>query len=417
MARGGLLQLAAADTDDLRIVGNPHITYFLAVYKRHTNFAIETISQLVNGDPKFGTKVSYVIGKYGDLLKDIRLIVELPQLEGTGTSDYSDYPYIASWINGIGHAMIKTATISLDNTNINKKYGLWLDIWTELTMTSEHREAYYSMIGKHENFNINSNNKKMYMEIPLQFWFSKNIGLALPLISLYDQELKVTIEIEKFDKLWVSSTGEKPLVPKINNFYIDLDYVFLEIQERERFTLRPQEYLIEQEQAIFETLDNKNEYNRIPLNFDSMVNELVWVMQKNNVYLPVINGGNEYLNFSNTFSYESSYGNDGDIMLTGRIELEGVDRVEERNADYFRRSTMINSHRNVPNGNNNIYGYSFSLNPENFQPMGHCNFESIDNKYLVIKADKRFNNPTCMIFAKSYNFIRFEYGMLHIFHI
>jgi hypothetical protein len=416
MVKGGLLQLCAAGPDDVKFIGNPQITYFQSVYRRHTNFAIETIPDYFSGNVDFGDIVKCKLTSYGDLIKNMRLSITLPKLEGTGNTNYSGYPYIASWVNSIGHAIIRRMWVEIGDAVIDQQYGMWLEIWDELTLMEEKKDAHYNAIGKHDNFNVMSNNNGLVLEIPLPFWFSKNIALALPLIALYDQDVTVGIEFESFDKLWVSSTGEKPKIPKMEDAHLEIDYVFLETPERRRFVYQPREYLIEQIKYQSEGIDSSNEYNRIELEFDTIIKELVWVIQRNDVFDNAPNGGNETFNFSNKLSYQTTtLSPPYDIMTRANLQFEGNDRIEERDVDYFRRTQTIMAHSRAPNNHINVI--SFSLGPEDFQPKGQCNFEYIDNKVLIIKILNGIIKPNCYIFAPCYNFLRIEYGMASLFHI
>jgi len=185
---GGFIQLAAYGAQDVYLTGNPQITFFVAVYKRYTNFAIENVEQYFTGQPDFGKRVYCEVERIGDLMGETFLVVELPSL-----CDYKkDDVY---WVNSIGNALIKFIEIEIGGVVIDRHYGLWLHIWHELTLTGEKKVGYYKMIGRNTDDNQcyfdNQDSYKLF--IPLQFWFCRNSGLALPLIALQNHEVRVNV--------------------------------------------------------------------------------------------------------------------------------------------------------------------------------------------------------------------------------
>lgn len=80
---GGLLQIVAYGTQDIFLTGNPQITYFKIVYRRYTNFAIETLEEEFTGNVDFGEEVSCTLPKVGDLVHKVYLRVDLPKIDIT----------------------------------------------------------------------------------------------------------------------------------------------------------------------------------------------------------------------------------------------------------------------------------------------------------------------------------------------
>jgi hypothetical protein len=214
---GAQLQLAAYGPQDVYLSGNPQITFFVAVYKRHTNFAIESIEQLFHGDINYGKKVFIIIDRIGDLMHEIFLNVTLPTINPLFRADVSDEvkqiiinqvgDYHCSWTNAIGLALIKNVEIEIGGVVIDRQFGQWMDIWGELTVDASQRDAYNEMIGKHEHFNSTLQEKELTLRVPLYFWFCRNKGLALPLIALQNHEVRINLTFRDFNDLWVSNTG------------------------------------------------------------------------------------------------------------------------------------------------------------------------------------------------------------------
>ena len=192
---GGLLELVAKGSQDIFLTGNPSVTFFRSVYKKHTNFSMESVQQTLVGNYDFGETLYCNISRSGDLLFGIVLEFDIPKMTGLATSTTQN------WIDSIGHYIIEEVYIEVGGQIIDRQYGEWMDIWNELTMSSEHLDGYSTMIGK----NKSGISDARTLIVPLQFWFCKNIGLALPLIALQYHEVKIFIKITNFDKLWHKS--------------------------------------------------------------------------------------------------------------------------------------------------------------------------------------------------------------------
>lgn len=144
MSGGGLMQLVAYGSQDIYLTGNPQITFFKVVYRRHTNFAIEAIEQVFNGNPTFGQKVTATISRNGDLINCVYLQVTFPSLSvGSVYSPSATTPAVSvAWTNSLGHALIKYVDIEIGGQRIDRHYGMWLELWDELTQTAEKQNGY-----------------------------------------------------------------------------------------------------------------------------------------------------------------------------------------------------------------------------------------------------------------------------------
>jgi hypothetical protein len=220
---GGLMQLVAYGAQDIYLTGNPQITFFKTVYRRHTNFAIEAIEQTFQGTADFGKKVTCTISRNGDLINKIYLQVQFPALSlgSVWANPEVDHPLLkhVSWTNSLGHALIKSVTIEVGGQKIDSQYGEWLEIWNALTQVSEKENGYNHMVGKYASsvgLIGNADSSRIYY-VPLMFWFNKNPGLSLPLIALQYHEVKIVLEFRhaaelivgldsKGDRHWGSNT-------------------------------------------------------------------------------------------------------------------------------------------------------------------------------------------------------------------
>jgi hypothetical protein len=355
---GGLMQLVAYGAQDIYLSGNPQITFFKVVYRRHTNFSMESIEQTFNGSAGFGKKVTCTISRNGDLISRVYLQANINNPSTTK-------------ITQAGHKLIKSVEVEIGGQRIDKHYGDWLSIWNELTQTQGHWEGYEAMTDLPEETTTT-------LYVPLQFWFCRNPGLALPLIALQYHEVKINIEFAQTTDIHPSAALT------MNSASLYVDYIYLDTDERRRFAQVSHEYLIEQLQFTGdESLSNK-----VKLNFNHPVKELIWVAKASDSLV-------------------------GDFALDAygeaKLQLNGHDRFSAREASYFQLVQPYQHHERVPVGKN-INVYSFALKPEEHQPSGTCNMSRIDNATLNL-TDVNANNLNLKVFAVNYNVLRVMSGM------
>jgi len=432
---GGLLQLAAYGAQDIYLTGNPQITFFTAVYRRHTNFAIQSIPQYFNGDADFGKKIFCIIDRIGDLINQTFLRIKLPSLIQYNYTNSNGDLVEYYWVNSVGHAIIKIIEIEIGGVVIDRQYGLWMQIWSDLVVPVGKRDGFNLMIGKSDTpINLN-NNKDLNLYVPLYFWFCKNIGVSLPLIAIQSQEVRINITFRRYEELIISTDGKLTNVNNNNQLQItqanlDVDYIFLEDEERKMFAKNNHQYLIEQLQVFATTLTSNGlrqdptdpaKLDRIPdlsqnisLNFNHPVKELFWIIQNSTVLSAYPFGGNEWFNFS-TMPYKNGEMPGTDPMKSCKILFEGQELIDKKDAIYFRTVVPFQRHTNVPN--NFIYIYSFSLNPEEFQPSGTCNFSRIDNQQLYFEISDQLIQPIITVFATNYNILNIAGGMTGVEYV
>ena len=382
---GGLMQLVAYGAQDVYLTGNPQITFFKVVYRRHTNFSMESIEQTFNGTVAVGNKVTATISRNGDLVH--KMYVEMMLTEG-GTC-----------APNVGHAALAEVEVEIGGQRIDKHYSQWLDIWADLTVPAGKMVGYDAMIGAPGK----TTNAGEPLFVPLQFWFCRNPGLALPLIALQYHEVKVNITFATKDAL---GGGDAAAGAAVNSASLWVDYIYLDTDERRRFAQVSHEYLIEQLQFTGKE-DASTTSHR--LNFNHPVKELVWVHND---------------------SESPDEWNAHKAIIKAKLQLNGHDRMAERVGKYFSHVQPYQHHTNVPmaeetvdgeagaaavtkfiNGNINVY--SFALKPEDHQPSGTCNMSRIDNATLSVTANTTAGGDSghLYIFAVNYNVLRIMGGM------
>ena len=306
------MQLVAYGAQDVFLTGTPEITFWKVSYRRHTNFAMESIEQTFNGQADFGKRVSCTISRNGDLAYRTYLQVTVPEINQDLDSTKDVY---ARWLDFPGEQLVAQVEIEIGGQRIDRQYGDWMHIWNQMTLTSEQQKGYYKMIGNTTQLtyitdptfaDINGpcaatggpaqvcaprkSLPETTLYVPLQFWFCRNPGLALPLIALQYHEVKINIDLRPIGEcLWavsklnaaasegtvsVSQAYQQSLVAA--SLYVD--YIFLDTDERRKMAQNPHEYLFEQLQFTGDESVGSSS-NKIKLNFNHPCKELVWVVQ------------------------------------------------------------------------------------------------------------------------------------------
>jgi hypothetical protein len=291
---GGLMQLVAYGAQDIYLTGNPQITFFKIVYKRHTNFAMEAIEQTVSGNISFGSSLTSTIAKNGDLITKMYIKCDV-SLSGTGGK--------FAWINKLGHALLDEVELLIGGTRIDKQYYGWLNLWYELARNTSHNRGYDMMIGNNSDMTkLSTSTKANTLYIPLQFFCNKFNGLAIPIIALQYHDIRIDFKLKSSSELIVKESVTTTTAT-ISNISLLCNYVFLDSEERKRFASSAHEYLIEQTQSdLNEKVDGSNTiYN---LNFSHPCKSLYWYMQNGNFI-----SGKSFLNYEpdSSYIYRSGY--------------------------------------------------------------------------------------------------------------
>jgi hypothetical protein len=325
------MQLVAYGAQDIYLTGNPQITFWKVTYRRHTNFAMESIEQTFNGAADFGRRVTCTISRNGDLAYRTYLQVTLPEIGQSLGATSGDTDVFARWLDFPGHQLIDDVEVEIGGQRIDKQYGDWMQIWNQLTLDKNQERGYNKMVGQTTQLTFLTDPDfadvdgpcdssaprqvcaprnalpETTLYVPLQFWFCNNPGLALPLIALQYHEVKINIDIRAIDECLfaVSSLSKSDGDRKVTAAYAQslvaaslyVDYVYLDTDERRRMAQNPHEYLIEQLQYTgAESVGSSS--NKIRLNFNHPCKELIWVVQPDcNVdYCSSLTGGTTLYN-------------------------------------------------------------------------------------------------------------------------
>jgi len=490
---GGTMHLAARGVEDIFLSEDPQITYFKLVYRRHTNFSIEEIRQnFIQKTIDFNTKVTALITKSGDLINQSSLVITLPQID-----QVADNITKVAWIKNIGYRIIKSIDIEINGRLINRHYGEWMYLWNELFNPQYDRAA--KIIGNIDELTTFTNGKSSYkLYVPLQMWFCKNAGNALPLIALLYSDVKINVEFNSLDYcLKVSpshviycdadivnfneneiivqnidgiiaagyfssydilnrqlyyykittnnfssipygtiNTSKYQIIGSTTNFsvnpytqqatskiitpqsypqnpvttnlhlgdtYLLVNFIYLDDDERLRFSQSKNDYLIDQ---LFFT--EYNEVNgpmeMIELNVDNPAKFTLFVLQLAYQY-----NAKNYDNYTDSFDpnlYSAS-----NLITNATILLNDKERITFRDSKYFENVQQYQYARNTGPVGVNMYSYAIDINST--QPSGSCNMSKIETiraKILVNPILSTNNLGYFRAYNECHNILRISNG-------
>ena len=456
---GGVIQLLAWGSQNTHLLGNPSLTFFKKVFKTHANFAMESISVSLNRtdanifEP---TIIKAKLPRNGDLISQVYLVFELPPVVSDSFTRFR-------WLPNVGEAIIANITLSIGNVIVDKQCGEYMNIYNNVTLPSFRRDMYNKMVG---NISALTNPFKqqildqVYQDsairitkiypkqgdasnptlpahkcfVPLQFYFNKNFSSALPIVALQYMDVEITIELRPVNEIFQlfsypkgSNVGEYRApntdnpVHHIKNYVsnevktyirsdqimdlnarLEVNYVFLDKTERDVFINKPLEYIIDQCTRVDHY--KLSEFNVIDVKLQNPVKELYWVYRRSDAV--------------DTNSWFDFLDKDRNIMVSTRFMFNGIDRIEDKEPEYFNYLIPFQHHQGDPA--EGIYCYPFALHPDDglTQPSGSCNFSRIDKFQFVTRLKKPDGDYyyDIILFASSYNIIKISGGMASIYY-
>jgi len=446
------MQLVAYGAQDVYLTGQPKVTFFQAVYKRHTNFAMENIQQTVNGSASNSGRVSVTIARNGDLVGDMYIRLQ-PSYPSAANCTSNGNVFDMNWV---AERSIASIELTIGGQRIDKHYQSWWRLYAELFLGESDKINYGKMTSAPVTVVDSTNVPSVYL--PLLFFFNRNPGLYLPLIALQYHEVRMDFDLSSYFQSYFPN----------NIFEVWANYVYLDTEERRRFAQKGHEYLIEQVQhtggdsitlATTPTTTGSATTQTVRLSFNHPVKELIWCYQNtsptqyNSMWNFTSSASNVNVTcsplpqlsigalphtvgcpriFSNVSCLSGaqltsnatagvSWVEEGSQSVTAatavevgplynfKLVLNGQDRFKEQTGKYFNQYQPYVYHTGVPYPG--IYAYSFALQPEEHQPTGTCNFSRIDNAQVAINIKGCATTPLQRMFAVNYNILRIQSGM------
>jgi len=426
------MQLVAYGAQDIYLTGNPQITFWKVVYRRCTNFAVESVEQTFMGNATPGSRATATISRNGDLVSNCVLEVDITARSGRNAAGNADIN--TTLATGGMYNLVESVEVEIGGQKIDKHYGAWMEIWCELSCPhcgpkGDDSEQVQSGKGKVVGHGSTALTTPAYAAngnaaveavisashtfyVPLCFWFNRNPGLALPLIALQYHEVKFNFQFSSVSNIFsnnekVHATNANAVTANagtavdsatVNSIKMFVDYIYLDTEERRRFAQQSHEYLIDQVQytgAVSRT-SGAAASQSLRLDFNHPCKELVWVERNQTASQGLCN-------------FEADMGKQGGTAL---LQLNGHDRFAKRPMNYFTRIQPLQHHTNVPHGDR-IGVYSFGLRPEDHQPSGTCNFSRIDNATLQLTLNDaaHADGSEFQVYATNYNVLRIMSGM------
>ena len=470
MPGGALMQLVAYGAQDVYLTGEPKVTFFQTAYKRHTNFAMETVQQTVSGALTSGGLTSVTLSRSGDLVGDMFVVLQ-PTSSSSSNLTTNNSGVDMAWV---AERAFTSVEVFIGGQSIDKHYQTWFRLYAEVFLDDTKKQN-YGKLTSCPVVNIVSGQtitSQSYVYLPLIFWFNRNPGLYLPLISLQYHEVRIDFTISP---QYANYFGTNP-------FAVWANYVYLDTTERDSFAKKPSEYLIEQVQYVNADpvgSTNENTPSVIRMQYNHPVKELIWCYQvpsfssnpnslwnfssnvsnvnvtvdpsklagslapfspahvgspalfvpapfASNLYVTqtssVTAGGNVAVQSNvltgNVFWVESGipvassnavFGQEVGPMHQAKIILNGTDRFVPQYGKYFNQYQPYQYHSGVPYPG--IYVYSFGLKPEELQPSGTCNFSRIDIAQIAVNLKTGMPALNQRMFAVNYNILRIQSGL------
>ena len=413
MGAGALNLVINNGESDKYFTGNPKITFFKTIYRQHTNFGLETVRQDFTKIPYFGNEVSLKISRNGDLINKMYLVIELPKIKQTQTTNIGTNSLYCGWINHLVH-IINYIDIKIGGKTIERLYPQWLDIYSEIFLTIDKQKSYNYLTLKSETIKLpeESGKKKQVIMIPLTFWFF-NSGNALPLMCLHYHDVTIHTEFKKAKQIIKSNeTIDNPV--DINNnpleiidAYINVDYIFLDKQERSKLLQNPYETLITQTQFTgIRTIPPNTLNYRYIIDHKYNVKEFFIMFQPISNVTEDSKDGNLFSNYNyyhDPINFKSEILNEIELLISAKPKHHVV------NSKHYHGVNNFNYHTNSPN--DYIYSYSFALNPEEEQPSGTINLTETDSIIYNFKLNSVPDFVNVYLFSRNYNILRIDHGM------
>lgn len=351
---GSLLQLVAIGKQDVTLTdnANPKRTFWKQAFVRRTNFALESMRQTVQGQPQSATeptKLTCEIARKGDLVTNV--VVEIVLKKSGDDSFYA------------AEHLLKHVELHIGGQRMDHFTNTWLRIYDELHRSEDAREAYRVMTDFADD-DPTGTVKRFYL--PLPFWFCRDLGAALPMISLTYNSVELKMTLEALGNIPGIDPAFEPEVS------VWCDYVMLDVDERRRFATSAHSYLIEQTQFASQSIGvtSSLQTTRIPLDFNHPVKMMAWVLRPSETSHGKFTASGLGLESREVFG----------AVHEAALKLNGTDRFDPRRGSYFRTYHPHTAFGQIPSVG--VYVYSFALLPRLCTPSGTLNFSRFDDVQL-----------------------------------
>jgi hypothetical protein len=389
----GILQLQSTGVQDIYLTKDPQINIFKYNYYRYVNFATESVSLPLNENPNFGKSFSCNIPKKGHLLSKLYLHLKLPPI----VKKNGQY---ACWTDGLGYGIFEDAIeLEIGGVVVDRLYPVFLDMWDEL-IYSPQDTARKSMILKSDTWRSTIRNAEIGNDllIPLPFWFTKNLGSSLPLLSILKQDIKINFKLRRFDEC-INYDGDEPDPVKIVDASLFTEYIFLDDIILQTFLKERHQYIVDQVQFNGEEgiSAGSTNFNSV-LKFNNPVKELLLCAIDKTSLLT-----------NNLFNYSRASDEEPLILEIGML-LDGKRRFDNFPEYYYRNVLPDTVHSYI--STKYMYCIPFSKKPEDNQPTGSINMSRFNDVVIPLKMNSGNPESILHVYAISYNILTIDKGVL-----
>lgn len=306
----GEIQLVAYGDENIVLNDKPQITFFKIIYRRYTNFSVETVKNNFLYQAKFGKKYSLELGKLGDLIHKMWLVMELPDIPIVYSLDNIINKKLKfKWAQKVAYAIIDYIEVEIGGQTIQKQWGEWMNVLNELNWNN-YNSRIDEYIGNTPEFTtyefVKDGIKSKMLYIPLFFWFCNTSGLALPLLCLEYASVRINIQLNNFDNCGIFSPSNyikiskyfgsgilgEPLIQYSNQGIAWAEFDSIEIADYDPVTKNPISYnlyyrkisdneFITTTQGYYKNIENQY------LDFSNAKNYIIYGLTSGSIYEPV----------------------------------------------------------------------------------------------------------------------------------
>jgi len=400
-------QLISCGLKDVAIVSCPVISLFVHNYLRHTHFIKTIIEISPAGTIRFNQQITFNIPKHADLMTQMTYVIVRPGIECDRANGSSG----AYWTNAFGHALIQREDFMIGGHTAETRYGEYMELYDEITYNFNQSRAEFT--GKRftvEQLKQDSlSDKRLYVDT--QLWFTKNPGLALPLLCVAFQSVRLNLYTRSLSELIVVEGNRFALPLRVGQrqqvrdtdicISAYAEVVYLTSDERDAILERENEFLFEQIQTT-----GPVNYNvacssggcivKVPLDFCHLIRDLYWTVQQ------------ECMNAANNFFAWDGLGGQ-DPVVGVDLKLNNTSFFNQKEGAYFRLVEFDHTEKLIPM--KHIYKKAFCLKSWTQQPTGHINFTRLENNSLNLYLQPNIG-PVCVtVWGKGWNCMRFCNGV------
>ncbi len=376
---GTLTQLAAVGAQDADTIVNPQRTFWKSKHARHTAFAMEPKVFTFTGSFDYNRKTTAIIPRSGDLLAKLWLQLTLAALDTVSST------LVGMFTDDVGRAILNEVSLEVGSVIYDRLKPEFMHVWEELTILEENHLG--QVTGKSESDAQRAQwaTLTQLLYVPLEFWFQREYGAALPLVALHLTDIKVNVTtnpksmvIQTAPTSTGTYTGYATSDGAISNMQLMGEFVYLDDPEREYFASSSHKYLITINQQVTATVSAAATTSKHELTFNHPTKEIIWVART-----ATNTSANQWFNFEGQETGQYGAANWGGVahsFLTARILLNSNERVTYFDPIYYNIIQCQQHHTRIPR--KRVYVYSLALAPEQPGSSGEINLSRIEKTHV-----------------------------------